>query len=544
MSAAAIVLFVWLFRPSFRFSGRELRAEEAPSLYRELAALKEKLRVTGRMQVYLDESFNASAAQTRGLFGLFGTRSALTLGVPLLVALDRRQVLAIIAHEFGHFSRRHGRLGNWLYRARVGWMLYADQVNESDSTFDQAAAWYARHFVPYFSARSFVHSRQCEYEADADAALVSGSTTVADALTRIMVLARLWDEHLPRRRADWQLQESVPPADFYQRFAGLCRECSATTLKTWLDTELAAPSGWLDTHPSLSERLGSLKEMPRLAGAEDCAGEQLLGESWPKVIAEFNEKWAKDTGLGWRLEHLRLKHIAQPLLSADAETVKSWTDEQKLARAQALRFTDPSAGMAALLELHSANPAHRAIAFAYAAALLNEDDEAGIELMERLAREDPCLRVRAFARVLAYFERRGDTRQIDRWSTWWKRAAGNLSESISSFLTKAEAGEIRASSLPDGIRAVVEEATRLDPCLAGSWLREGSADLKFAHDRPAVPIVVHLLVVSIDPAQAAQDEDAIAERYREMLQTLIPANQVAVVRTYFTTEILPPAFAR
>ena len=174
--------------------------------------------------------------------------------MPLLLVLDRRQVLAIIAHEFGHFSRRHGRLGNWLYRARVGWMLYAEQVSESDSTFDQAAAWYARHFVPFFSARSFVHSRQCEYEADADAALAAGSDTVARALTRLMVLARLWHERLPRRIAIGSCKRPNRPPIFYERFATLPRMLLGRP-ETGLNKELngeAAPSGWLDTHPSLS----------------------------------------------------------------------------------------------------------------------------------------------------------------------------------------------------------------------------------------------------------------------------------------------------
>ena len=134
LSGAAILLFAWMVRPSFRFSDRELAPEEAPRPSEGTRRLKEKLRVRGRMQVCLDESFNASAAESRGIFGLLGTRSALTLGVPLLFVLDRRQVLAIIGHEFGHFSRRHGRLGNWLYRARVGWMMYAEQVADSDSS--------------------------------------------------------------------------------------------------------------------------------------------------------------------------------------------------------------------------------------------------------------------------------------------------------------------------------------------------------------------------------------------------------------------------
>ncbi len=316
LGGAAILFLIWMLRPGFRFSGRELTAEEAPELFREIAGLKRKLRVPGRMRIYLDGSLNASAAESRGLFGVLGTQSALTLGVPLLIALDREQVLAVVAHEFGHFSRRHGRLGTWLYRARVGWMQYAEQVDDSDSSFDRAAAWYARQFVPFFSARSLVHSRQCEYEADADAALACGSSCVAAALARIAVLARLWDEHLPRRIAGWQLDMPTPPADFHERFERVSRECPASDQQALLDKELRAPSGWLDTHPSLSERLASLKEAPRLAAAADCAGERLLGDAWPKVLAEFNAKWSRDARSGWLLDHLRLKHVTHALLAA------------------------------------------------------------------------------------------------------------------------------------------------------------------------------------------------------------------------------------
>jgi Zn-dependent protease with chaperone function len=545
LSGAAILLFAWMVRPSFRFSDRELAPEEAPALRKELASLKEKLRARGRMQVCLDESFNASAAESRGIFGLLGTRSALTLGVPLLFVLDRRQVLAIIGHEFGHFSRRHGRLGNWLYRARVGWMMYAEQVADSDSSFDQAAAWYARHFVPFFSARSFVHSRQCEYEADADAAAACGSDIVATALTRIMVLDRVWTEVLPRRIADWQLQSPEPPADFYERFARLCRKCPSSDMQEWLAKELAAPSGWLDTHPSLSERLSSLKEPPHLGAADNCAGEQLLGESWPKILAEFNARWARKARPGWLLEHLRRKHIAHPLLSADAAAVQSWPLEKRLARARTLRSTDPAAGLLALRELHAESPGHRHIRFSYGAALLAEDEEAGVELMEALAREDPAFRVQAFSHAVAYFERMGDKQRIERWSAWLKRAAENLATCISGFVDRAETAGARPSSLSAAEQALIAEATELDPCVKRRWLLEGTNELPVAQDRPPVPLVLHLLVLAIDPEEVArhgQSEDTIARRYEDLLATLAPADQVAVVRTYFTTETVPPAF--
>lgn len=547
LGAVSIIVLAWLMRPTFRFEGRELRIEEAPRLYEHLADLGRRLGVPGRMRVYLDGSFNASAAETRGMFGVLGTQRALTLGIPLLSALTPGQTLAVIAHEFGHFSRRHGRFGHWLYRARAGWIRYAEDVSDSDSSFYRAAAWYAKQFVPYFSVRSFVHSRQCEYEADADAASVVGGTSFAQALTRIEVISRLWEERLPRDISTWRAQSATAPDDFYERFARTSRQCSSSDLKSWLDAALRAPSDWLDTHPSLSERLRSLQQEPALIELDSAAGAYLLGENWPTLLAEFNTTWKKEAQANWLLEHLVLTHISHPLLAADAATASKWTEDRRLARAKALRAIDPAAGLAELKELHQENTAHKHIKFAYAAALLTDNEEAGVALMEDLARGDPAFRVEGFSRVLAYFERKGDTRQIERWSAWLKRASQNLEEALSAFMKTAEVGEALGSSLPAAEKAVVSEAARLDPCVTNAWLLEGTAQLRFASDRPPRPILVHLFALAIDPKEAerhGEDEESIGERYQRSSQKLLPPDQVPVVRTYFTTEPMPAIYAQ
>src|SRR5258706_10324131 len=48
VALAAVVLFVWLARPSFRIEGRELGAPEAPHLHEVIAELRRRLRVPGR----------------------------------------------------------------------------------------------------------------------------------------------------------------------------------------------------------------------------------------------------------------------------------------------------------------------------------------------------------------------------------------------------------------------------------------------------------------------------------------------------------------
>jgi Zn-dependent protease with chaperone function len=541
---AGIIFFAWLLRPGYRFQGRELK-EDAPQLRRDIEALKQKLRVPGRMRVYLDDSFNAAAMQTRGFLGLLGTRCGLILGVPLLGALGREQVLAIIAHEFGHFSRRHGLLGQWLYRARVGWMEYARQVGDSDSVLDRAAAWYARKFVPVFSALTFAESRQCEYEADSDAALAVGGRPFAEALTRAVVVGRYWEKELLRQLNAWQLELPEPPNDFLQRFAHRTRQLDSANLESRLKEEMRAPSSSLDTHPSLSDRLQALQQQPAVASPADVAGEVLLGAAWPKVVAEFNDKWAREQAPSWLAQHLRLKHVVKPLLDADERTARSWSVELRLARTLALWRVDAAAGVPALRELHELAPEHRRIRFAYAAALLAEGEESGVERMEALARENPAFRVEALKRVLAYFERKADTRQIERWSPWLARASQSLEEAKSAVVLQAERGQAQASSLAARERALIADAARLDPCVVCAWLLEGSAAFRYSPDREPLAVVTHLLALVVDPEEArkrAQDEETVARRYAALLREVLPPDEACAVRTFFTTEGRPAVY--
>jgi hypothetical protein len=281
-----------------------------------------------------------------------------------------------------------------------------------------------------------------------------------------------------------------------------------------------------------------------MAAVEENAGAALLGQAWSKILAEFDAQWVRQAQPDWLIEHLRLKHITQPLLAADPATANGWSDEKRLARAKALRAADPAAGLAELRELRRENPGHWRIGFAYAAALLKENDPSGVEIMERLARENAPARVETFVRVVTYFERKGDNEQIERWSRWLKQAAQWQAAAVTAFVDDTEAGRASVSSLPEDVKALLAEACRLDPCVANAWLLEGTVNLVFAYDKAPVPATTHALALAIDPrelAHNAQDEETIAQRYATALRSLIPPDEIAVVRTYFTTESIPAA---
>ena len=248
--------------------------------------------------------------------------------------------------------------------------------------------------------------------------------------------------------------------------------------------------------------------------AADCAGQALFGEHWTGLLREFDEEWEKHERQNWLIGHLRLRHIG------------------------------PVRGLAELAALHEACPADLGAKFAYAAALLHEGQADGVPIMEAVAREEPAYRARAFACVVGYYERKGDTKQVERWSAWLAKISKALGEALEPVLEQVEQGKARPGPLAGGERALLAEATRRDPCVRDAWLLEGSAAVRYA-ERRSVLMTWQLLVLRVDLAELqrlGQDEDSVAGRYQELLETLLPADHLPLVRTYFTTEPLPSAY--
>jgi hypothetical protein len=301
----------------------------------------------GRIEARLDDDFNAHAREARGLFGIAGTRRVLTLGVPLLALLGRDEARAIVAHEFGHFSRRHGRFGHWLYWAHYDWLAYATQIgNEGDSSLlERGSAVLAHIFAPAFSRRAMVWSRRCEYEADADAARAVGTEPMASALARLAVFEAWHATEFPRILSGWRRDEPVPPEDFLERLIAAFDAAPPDLLVAIMAREARRPGDWSDTHPVLAERAFALGLAPDLIPRGAPAGPALLGAFWPSAVADWNVRWCREHAVTWPAAHARYRLIEAPLLAASPETVAGWPLAQRFDRARALRRYQAERGL-------------------------------------------------------------------------------------------------------------------------------------------------------------------------------------------------------
>lgn len=537
------VLLVWITRPDARFSGSEIKPVDAPEFFQALDALRAKLDVAPRMRVMLDDEFNASAGETRGLFGFWGRQQTLTLGVPLLCMLTRNQALAVIGHEFGHFSRRHGRFGHWLYRARDGWLHYAQDATQSATAWQRAAALFAERFVPYFSTYSFVLARECEYQADADAASATSAADLAQALTRLAVLSRLWSTGIRREIRGWRLAETEAPGDFLDRVMDAFRNWPVDDLQRWQRQALEEVPNWIDTHPLLQQRVDAVRQPPQLGFlAERCAGDALFGAAWAGIKKQFNEQWQARAQRNWLFYRARQKDTVQPLLAMNTAQAAQLPYEQQLLRAEAQFDADWQAGKHALQDLLARRPQAAEVVFRTGFALAPHDQPQALKILSGVATLDSSYRIHSYRALHGLYESLGDGKQADIFAGRAEAAHAHASRAFPLLQNALMKGEAVVSPLLVSAGALLAQVAREDAAVVELWLFACGITLPLALARDVTRDVTYpmqFVMLRVDYEilrKLGGSEEEIIDLYTGYVQTLTPSNTLIASRVVLTTE--------
>jgi Zn-dependent protease with chaperone function len=546
VAGITVLFLMWLVRPGYRDDGRPVSRQEMPDLYTALDGLKKDIEVDGPLQIQLDDEMNASAREVRGVFGLFGNRRLMTLGIPLLAIIGKDEARAIIGHELGHFSRRHGRFGHFLYWAHMGWLSHVELIDDDSTVLDRIGANFAHLFLPTFSRRAMVWSRRCEYEADADAARAAGAQTIISALARVS-LFDIWQEREhPRLAYSWQCSEPRAPANYLDRLSKAFVEAAPELTVDLVARESGRGSDWGDTHPPMAQRAMALNVPIALTRRGEAGGPALLGTSWPAVVADYNARWQSAHAAEWAVAHKRYMLMEAPLLAAsDAETA-AWPIPQRLERARALGKLDPKQGIAALTALAAAAPDDRMTTFRLATAHLSSGDRTAIDRLKTIAEADPTFRVPVCIQLVRYFREQDDRISAEKWESQLDTSGAQLARAYDAVATDIDAGKAVATSRPQAFAATLFAGLATDPAVAKAWLLEGTAPLATKTRPHAATLRVDALVLLIDPFdnnQQAYDIDAVCDRHRDCLGMLIEPNALPIVLSFFTTEPVPAELA-
>ncbi|MEZ0446575.1 M48 family metallopeptidase [Cellulomonas sp. ICMP 17802] len=263
--AVAVVVALWKVaraRPTAD-DGPTLTPADAPALWetvRELAAAADT-RVPD--DIRLIPEVNAAVSEDTRLLGLVGGARHLYLGVPLLQTLDVGQLRSVLAHELGHYSRSHTRLGPITYRGKQAIGATLDQL--SGNVVGWFLGLYARLYVMVAAA---VNRRQ-ELEADQLSVRIAGRATAQSALRELPVADAAWSFYLSQYLDDaWESGYAPTAQGFFGGFGQLVAARSGELARLRDDAPPAEQSRW-DSHPSIAVRVTAMDRMSDPAPARD-----------------------------------------------------------------------------------------------------------------------------------------------------------------------------------------------------------------------------------------------------------------------------------
>lgn len=278
---AGSILVLFMIKPLFGRPAqvdrrRSLTRDGEPILFAFVDRVCEAVGVRPPKRINVDAVPNASASLDRGMWSLLlRNELVLTIGMPLVAAMNVQQFAEVLGHEFGHFSQGFGMRMTYLIRSINYW--FARVVYERDQWDERLARWgdvndgriaaiVGLTILFVMISRGilwllmvFGHTvagymlRQMETDADCCAVRLAGSRILEQ---NARLLARLTTAHGLAMANLRRFYENGTMGDDLPRLIMLNMEQFPPEMKRELDKAVAeSTTGLLDTHPADSDRI-------------------------------------------------------------------------------------------------------------------------------------------------------------------------------------------------------------------------------------------------------------------------------------------------
>ena len=498
---AAILRALWVKADPPK--GIEVTRSEAPGLFAMLDEVRAK--VGGRKNnapradtVLIAPEFNAAIVQ-RPRLGVFGWhRNYVVIGLPLLRALAQDEVMAVIAHEYGHLSGGHGKSGQWIYRVRMTWLQLSQSLGGTVAgrIFQRFFRWYG----PWFNAYSFVLARSNEYEADRASALVAGAAGAARALTRVAAEARRYEAFWQDLWGEGGLErESVSPHTLMG--AHFVRPMAGSDVREALDAALAETTDIHDTHPSLRDRLSALGEaVPVLEPLGQSGADALLGADLTQVLAQkLDAEWWERAARNWQARQAQLRATREALARLEAHRDDLDEDESWQYQVLLEQAGRDAEALSLAVRRFGEQPASREARLAAGRLQLQAGHVIGLDLMRPILDEIQPSRsqgaaLRAAIDYLARFDRENPlraelARRLEAVTSWQR--------SVEAELNRLDEGAvIEPADLTGGPLAALRERAQAVPGLKRLWLARRTL-------RADETVVQYVVLYAVDGVRAS-----------------------------------------
>jgi len=242
--------------------GLSVGPDQAPELWRTVHELAHVVGTRVPNEIRLVPDVNAAVFEEAHLLGLVGGRRTLYIGLPLVLAFTVDQLRAVLAHELGHYSHSHTRLGAIAYRGRLAIGGTISRIGSYN-----VAGWVFKGYARLYLLVDNASSRRQELEADQAAVRAAGRAAAASALREIPVVDAAWGFYF-RRYIEPGWESGYAPDDLFGGFAELIAARKAE-LDEMRGMDPPNEGSLWDTHPPIGERIGAIAVTPEVARPPD-----------------------------------------------------------------------------------------------------------------------------------------------------------------------------------------------------------------------------------------------------------------------------------
>ena len=404
--------------------GIELNREIAPKIFEIVEKTSNELKAPLPDKILLNEDYNA-AVVTLPRFGMFGKKIFLIVGLPLMQAISPEQFEAVVAHEFGHISRRHSKYAAWIYRLHETWQRFLDTQEQQEHKFAFLYSKFVNWYFPYFSAYSFVLMRRQEREADQYAVKLVGAKPLGEALINLEIKGINLAQNFWQKILDEAAHKSAPPEKVFSQMALAFRETNASNDFLNLAKAVAVRTDYQDSHPALAERLKTIgywqeekNDLPGLPSPiNESAAERFLGETAKKFTELFDTSWQRRVEQDWKARHTYLLEVQKRIDELEKKSASEPLSAGELYERAALtaeKYGDKQA-LPLLREIVEKFPEDGDSNLAFGTVLLSDEQEEGIKYIEKAKDLNSALKINADEVIFNFLRRKGRDSEAEKY---------------------------------------------------------------------------------------------------------------------------------
>lgn len=267
--------------------------------------------------IEISHEANAWVHFEHGLAGMLRGRKVLTIGLPLVAAMNVRQFVGVLAHEFGHFAQGGGmrsafiinRVNRWLHSRGYQHDEWDDRMDEWEEpggwigfavVVAQLSLEVTRALMRMMFQLSFRSSRrlsqEMEFDADRYEATVAGSACFGETALRLRAIALALHQASTGNRAAWsegKLVENLPAAAVARMGQWQASDWEHVALELQGDHE----THFWDSHPADQARIANAETLRAPGLVLDERPATLLFGDFAGLSRRVTEHYYREIGL-------------------------------------------------------------------------------------------------------------------------------------------------------------------------------------------------------------------------------------------------------